>query len=113
MTCKIDYDASDGETIELFSAKIVKGRKDYECCECGEAIAKKEKHESAGGLVCGEFYNYRTCLACYEIRSEYARNGFYFGGLWEAMNEVCQEMPLDSLDDFSPEAQQKLLIMLD
>ncbi len=113
MTCEIDFDPNDGDIIELVSSKIVKGRKDYKCCECHDVILKGIKHESAGGLVCKEFCNYRTCLACCEIRNEYARNGLYYGGLWEAMNEVCQEMPLDSLDDFSPEAQQKLLIMLD
>ena len=113
MTCELYFETSDCDPTELFKSKIVKGRKEYECCECYEIIPKSKKHESASGLSNGEFWNYRTCNACCEIRDEYTRDGFIFGALWEAMNEDCREMPLDSLDTFSPEAQQKLLIMLD
>jgi len=111
-SCELDFETGDCDQVAMYSAKIVKGRKDYKCAECGDHIPNGTPHESASGLSDGEWWNYRTCLACKEIRDEFTKNGFIFGSLWEAMNEDCQEMPLGSLEIFSPHAQQKLTAML-
>ena len=47
--CSCDYDPP-----QVYSSRIVKGRKEYRCYECSHKIAVGEQHEYAFGLLGGE-----------------------------------------------------------
>lgn len=81
--CSMDY---EGPSVS--SVKIVRGRKAYRCCECGETIEKGERHESYAGCWEGEWTTHRTCLGCKAIRDDLCSCGFVFGQLREAVGEV-------------------------
>lgn len=63
LDCYCDYDAP-----EVYSSRIVHGRKDYNCWECGKSIIKGEQHEYAFGVADGATYQPRTCMSCVGIR---------------------------------------------
>lgn len=44
---------------------IVRGRRDYECVHCRQAISQGEQHVHVAGCSCGGFYAHRAHLACH------------------------------------------------
>lgn len=47
------------------SAPVIrKGRKDYECCECGISLPKGTHHEHISGIWGNSNLEFRTCLDC-------------------------------------------------
>jgi len=72
---------------DFYSEKVVTGRKDHRCCECGTEISKGEKHESVSGKWEGEMNTYRTCLPCVALRNRIADGGcFCFSGLGDELS---------------------------
>jgi hypothetical protein len=65
----------------VFSNKLVKGKKDYRCCECSKAIAISEKHYSIFGVWDNHPRSYRVCSDCENVRKLLIE---YFG-----KNEDC------------------------
>lgn len=85
--------------------KIVKGRKDYECCECNVALGKGSKHEYVSGIWGNSNLEFRTCLECVDrwkdlIVKHYGVNftPFNHGDLNEAIAYVEFQAALDSCD---------------
>ena len=87
--CDCSTDLSDMEcSPSLFDEKIVKGRKEYKCCECSDVILKGDKHERVKGLWDGDFNTYRTCLFCLKIRKFFCSRGWVYGMLVEDIKEI-------------------------
>lgn len=61
--CSCDYDPP-----EVYSSRMVRGRKEYRCYECDARIAVGEQHEYAFGVSYGYTYQPRTCANCVSIR---------------------------------------------
>lgn len=63
LDCYCDYDRPS-----VYSSKIVRAKKEYQCCECFKPIRVGERHEYAFGVHDGDTYQPRTCLGCVNIR---------------------------------------------
>lgn len=75
---------------ELFEQKIVRGRKQHSCCECGALISKGTTHVFSKGKWDGDFYEYRQCLFCNALAShvqDVTGECLCFEGLWETIEE--------------------------
>jgi hypothetical protein len=60
----------DGDSADVCTVKVVKGRKEYKCCECDDVIVKGERHEYVRMLYDGSWSTYRTCIPCVNIRKD-------------------------------------------
>jgi hypothetical protein len=80
-----DYDWST----EFCRESTRRARKPYRCCECGDVIAVGDLHEYVAGKSGGEFWNYRTCAVCAEIRDAFKCDTWGYTVLWES---VCEQM---------------------
>lgn len=79
--CPLENDQDD--RAKVFTESVIVGRKDHKCYECHEVIPKGTKHESVRGLWDGGWSNFRTCLACVEIRNHFGCDGgWIYGQLW-------------------------------
>lgn len=77
----------DGDLPEFLTEAIVKARKSYKCCECGDPIAIGALYERVVGKWDGELSTYRTCLPCQEIRRNLCCEGWAYTLLWEDAND--------------------------
>lgn len=88
--CMIDN--SDGP-LEMYDSKIVKGRKEHRCNECGRTLLRGESHELVTGKFDGTFVAYRTCIHCLVavkwLRTECG--GHIFTGVQEDIEEHLAE----------------------
>lgn len=66
-SCVIDY----GEECDLWIPRIVRARREYKCCECGETIELGQKHEVLTTCLDRDWRKYRTCLICAQIRKDF------------------------------------------
>jgi hypothetical protein len=84
--CSCVYD-DDVEPCDVFESKIVKGRKEYKCIECGDMIKKGEKHEYSKWLFEGDWNHARTCAVCVNIRKSVYCGQYAVGALRETILE--------------------------
>lgn len=87
-------------------------RKEHQCCECGETIAKGVKHELVKGLWDGGWDTYRTCLMCEEIRDHFACDGWIYGQVWNDIEEnFFPDMKCGGpcMEGLSPDAKAHLI----
>ncbi len=76
--CSVDVD----EPVRFVEHRIVRARKQHECCECQEPIKVGERHHVESGVgYDGDHYRYRTCVTCMRIREHYCGGGWIWGGL--------------------------------
>jgi hypothetical protein len=54
---------------EVFSDRIVRAKKPYQCEECGDTIAAGEKYHSVFGVWDHEPGSYKICCNCEKLRS--------------------------------------------
>jgi len=80
----------------LFIQKICTARKQYECCECGNAINSGDEYEYTKGLWDGEWMASKTCRICAAVRRDFCHS-YIFGELWESMRET-HGLGFDSID---------------
>jgi len=80
--------SSDYDVASIYDCKIVKARKTYTCCECGEEIKKGAKYEHVSGLWDGNWEHYKTCLLCVRIRRDVYCGSFVHMELREVISEV-------------------------
>jgi hypothetical protein len=85
--------------------RIVKGRKDYECCECGVKLPKGTRHEYTQGIWGNLNLEFRTCLECVDrwkalVVKYYGFDfaPFLYGDLNEAIAYLEYKSALDELD---------------
>jgi len=85
--CGVCLSGYEGST-DFFRQENRRARKSDTCSECGEPIAKGDEYQYASGKSEGDFWAYKTCLVCAEIRSAFSCNGEVYGGmLWEDMRD--------------------------
>lgn len=77
---------SDAAT-EFYSDAMRKAAKPYTCEECGDAIAKGDRYEYASGKTEGDFWTFRTCATCVEIRNAFCCDGWVLTTLWEEIRD--------------------------
>lgn len=67
-------------------------RTPHTCCECMSEIAHGQRYEHAVGRYGSEVDIHDTCALCAEIRDVFCcGNSFYYGQLWEEMNDYAFE----------------------
>lgn len=104
--CFIDVDIDTSASFA--SERVVKARKAHKCCECGAPIAIGNKYEYVSGLWEGAFSQYKTCLACKEIRDRFFCT-WYYGMIWDTfLSDYAMDVDLGSVDGMSVEAIEKL-----
>jgi hypothetical protein len=81
MSISCDCSIDNYDSAEFVSETFPIARKEYKCCECGEAIEPGQKYQRYMGKWDGEFEAFITCMGCYRIRMQYCRRGWEFGGL--------------------------------
>jgi len=83
--CDVDHDPAS-----VLEEKMVKARKEHECCECGETIKRGERYELVKGCWDGSWGTYKTCEPCVRIRRDVCCNSWIYGELretiWEAFD---------------------------
>jgi hypothetical protein len=98
---------------DFFHAEFRTAKKPHKCSECEKEIDKGERYQYACGKTEGDFWSFRTCLICDEIRAAFSCEGVMYGGMfWEDMHSqgVFNEMTTGCLDKLkTPEAKKELL----
>jgi len=85
---------------DLYDARRVHARKQYRCTECSGRIAVGTLHEYVFGVWEGDSSNFRTCLACCEVRDWLCKQENYdchvFGELREELSEFARNAAGDA-----------------
>lgn len=111
MECSCDIGVDEFST--MIDSRINKARKEHKCHECGDTINIGEKYHVQKEVYEGCFSTHKTCLPCMEVRDTYLINGYYWGRIWEDLGEcMCHDIPLPDFEQFSKEAQIKIIDML-
>jgi hypothetical protein len=76
----------DGDT-SLYREGFSHARKEYGCCECGDAIPAGEQYQWASGKTGDGMFRVHTCAACAEIRAAFFCGSWIFGEMWETIRE--------------------------
>lgn len=95
-SCEINIDTSD-DTADYYNSKIIKARKNHQCCECHKVIKPGEQYEIISGCWDGSFEHYKTCTDCLSLRKQFFPHGWYFNQMWDdffenigcSANESC------------------------
>ena len=66
----------DGEGPEFVESTHQKARKAHQCYECGKIIDPGEIYERTAGKWDGNFYVFKTCEQCEDLRSSLESLGF-------------------------------------
>lgn len=88
MSCRdicIDMDADVDN--EFSFVEIRKARKAHTCCECHDCIFPGSYYEVSVGKWEDEIWRVKTCQSCMEIRTALVCGTWYYGQLWEAIEE--------------------------
>jgi len=93
----IDVDMEPGSYI--LKQKVVTARKEHICTECNEKIKKGKKYELVNYVLDGDIETYKTCIPCKNVRDSLFQCGFYFGMLWEDLENHFRDMFMHD-DDF-------------
>lgn len=79
--CDFDY------APEFFNIRTIKAKKNHICCECGKKIQPGEKYDYTAGKWEGDFFTYKTCQFCAQVRTDF-RSCACIGELWEDL-KMC------------------------
>jgi hypothetical protein len=110
---------TEGMSAEIiFTAGILKARKQHICCECGKAIEKGEKYcYEDGKWWDGKITTYKTCLDCLSIREAMFCGTWTYKYIWEDvrnyLESVDYEISEKCLLALTPCARGKVLDMID
>lgn len=80
MSCYCEWGAGEGPECS-FGPRMVKARKEHECCECLEPIRVGERYELETGKWDGEWRAYKTCSFCAGERTRIMRENKYCEGI--------------------------------
>lgn len=113
MGCECTINGDSGNCNEFFRASRHVARKSYRCGECYKSIMPGDKYEYVVGKSEGEFWTFRTCAPCIEIRACFFCS-WDFGCVYEYLDiEIDEDLPLDGLEGLSPAARDKFFSMID
>ena len=113
MCCALSNDG-DG-VVQCHTETIRKARKDHQCYECGEPIAKGTQYEYVSGIWEGEPTSFKTCLACVDVRNHFScGNGWVYGEVWSQLQEAFfpdMRAGGESMTGLSPRGKAKMFEM--
>ena len=110
--CPLSSGGDDDESPSCCKQTVRRARKEHQCTECYEAITRGQKYEHVSGIWDGSPSTYKTCMSCVEIRDHFACGGFYYGQLWNDLEEnFFPDMKAGGpcMDGLSPAAKQRLI----
>jgi hypothetical protein len=111
--CGVCIDAMDCDfdgDLEFSSIRIVKSsRKRTQCSECSGWIEVGESYQSVTGKN-DDFWTFKTCLVCAEIRVAFSCNGEVYGGVfWDSMEYCFEALTTGCFDRLeTPQAKAEL-----
>jgi hypothetical protein len=87
-TCTVSIGGycDDGAAAEFHNTTKHKCRKPFRCHECNREVETGELYQYDRGKFDGDFYDFKTCLPCAEIRDAFDEGGAT-GELWEEMSD--------------------------
>jgi hypothetical protein len=87
----VDVDDND-----YWRERTVRGRREYQCVECGRDIPRGAPHRYNEAIRDGEWRHHRVCLLCHAVRTSLFKCGWYVGEVWRMVKEhLVEEMPYD------------------
>ena len=96
-SCSVEVDCN-GDAPLIHKAKIVKARKDHQCCECYKKIIPGEKYEYVKGKWNFGFAVHKTCLDCKSIRDTFF-DSWVYTEVWD-----CFQNDFGDIDSIVPES---------
>ena len=86
--CDVCLYGADDIDNDFYSDSVLTARKPHVCCECEREISRGIRYQRAVGKSDGQMWTYKTCLLCVEVRRVfYCGGGYFFGMLWDDMQE--------------------------
>lgn len=102
----------DADACQAHYQTLRTARKEHQCCECRDPIAKGDRYEYVSGIWDRQPLVYKTCLLCVEIRNHFAcESGWIYEQLWEDLREnFFPEMKAGGpcMEGLSPAAKARL-----
>ena len=81
MTNCICIDVDEECRVHMLVEKTRRARTEHRCGECDETIAPGDLYLLECGTLEREFFTYKTCARCANVRAEYFPCGWYWGEL--------------------------------
>jgi hypothetical protein len=104
----------DGDSNEFYSSAIRKARKPFICCECRRTVERGTEYERAAMKYEGEFFTYKTCSLCVEIRTVFTcGRSWLVECLWEDMRDYAFERLTTASECFTKLTPQAKRFVLD
>lgn len=72
---------------EFFAEDTREAKKNHKCGECGRMIQRSEVYHRAVGKCEGDWFVAKTCPECAEIRTVLICGEYFYGCLWEDIQE--------------------------
>jgi len=113
MSCKCTLETYDYcNNVEFCSESQPTAKKDYKCYECGAEIRKGDKYHKVSMKSEGDFYSFKVCLLCEEIRACFFCSWIY-GSMWDDLRNYSDDLELHGLESLSKEARDKFFALVD
>jgi hypothetical protein len=118
MDCSCSVSRCVDDDDNHWSARERKARKGHKCYECNGAILAGQAyfyHTVFGG---GSASNYKVCLDCQSVIWQFFNNGWWFGSVWDSLNDYVNEnwrndLPSSCICKLSPPARDKVCDIFD
>jgi len=115
-SCEIDVDV-DWSCSDFCREEIRIARKKHKCFECGRTIEIEEKYEYVIGKWDGHFDSFKTCCDCLNTRNTFFTSGYYYGQIWEFIDEFINEadgdIPEDCISTLTPRSRDMVCKMIE
>jgi hypothetical protein len=116
MDCACIYIDPDS-TPDFVNPVVVVARRSHKCYECGREIVPGENYECTAGKWAGEFLRFKTCADCLSVREAFFCEGFFYGDIWENVEEhiahVDGMVSEDCLLDLTKAGRDKVIALID
>lgn len=115
--CTVEVDFSDGDEMELLSVKQLHAARKHKCDECKEDINRGDWCHREVFKCAGNIETHRTCEHCYSLRQVFFSRGWYYGIIWDQMQEFIGEcdgdISVECIRMLTPKARGKVLDMVE
>ena len=116
-SCNINVPIDDwGDGCVSLHAKMQRSMKVYKCDECRGTIKIGVPYYNERYISGGAFYTHRTCHSCKYVRDTLFICGFYYGMLWDDIQDSIRdgmEFSEKCIADLPKPARDKLCDMIE